>query len=66
MRCGCVNGFFPRSGDRGAVGHLAALDSLRQLPGGASEQPAPASDGPGRTVVLAPIRGTVHRMMKKG
>jgi len=37
---------------RGAVSHLAGLDSLRQLPG----------NGPGRTVALAPIRGTVQQV----
>ncbi len=48
------------------MGHFAGLDSLRQLPGDAVRQAAPAGDGPGRTVALAPIRGTVYRMMKKG
>ena len=41
--------------DRGAVAHLAGLDSLRQLPGDAVRRAAPGGDGPGRTVALALI-----------
>ena len=39
----------------GTVGHLAGLDSLRQLPDDAVRRAAPGGDGPGRTVVLALI-----------
>ena len=46
------------------MGRLAALDPRRQLPGGASTLPTPASDGPGRAVVLVPIKGTVQRVVK--
>ena len=48
------------------MGHFAGLDSLRQLPGDAVRQAAPAGDGPGRTVALAPIRGTDQRRVKEG
>ena len=51
---------------RGAVGHLAGLDSLRQLPGDAARRAAPGGDGPGRTVALTSIRGTVQRRVKEG
>ena len=51
---------------RGTVGHLAAFDPRRQLPGDAAKRAALASDGPGRAVVVAPIRGTVHRAVKWG
>ena len=46
---------------RGTVGHLAGLDSLRQLPGDAVRRAAPGGDGPGRTLALALIdrRGLV-------
>ena len=47
-------------------GRLAALDPLRQPPGDAGEWTTPAGNGPGRTVALAPIRGTVHLRMKEG
>ena len=48
------------------MGHLAGLDSLRQLPGDAVRRAAPAGDGSGRTVTLAPIRGTVQQVVKDG
>ena len=51
---------------RGAVAHFAGLDSLRQLPGDAVRRGAPGGDGPGRTVALASIRGTVQRRVKEG
>ena len=50
----------------GTVAHLAAFDPRRQLPGDAVKPPAPGGDGPGRTVVLAPIRGTVQRRVQEG
>ena len=46
--------------------HLAALDPLRQPPGDACERTTPAGNGPGRTVALEPIRGTVQRAVKRG
>ena len=48
------------------MGHLAALDPRRQLPGDAAKRAAPAGDGPGRTVALVPIMYTVHRAVKWG
>ena len=51
---------------RGTVGHLAGLDSLRRLPGDAARRAAPGGEGPGRTVALASIRGTVQRGVKEG
>ena len=41
-----------RPGRGGAVGHLAAFDPRRKLPGDAAKRAAPAGDGPGRTVGL--------------
>ena len=48
------------------MGHLAAFDPRRQLPRDAVKRAAPAGDGPGRTVALVPIWGTVQRAVKWG